>query len=164
VGNSDYFATAFNSVTQLLSGQLSDYLSVIAGDWLGGRVSSIDVNVAYNDIRNDLSGNFVNTGREVQLQLNLGLFNDRVKVSGGTQVGYNGVTGGANSNFVGGDVLVEFAITKNRQWNVKFYNRNEPSTIGGIRQNRLGLGLSFSRDYDSFSHMVKGITDFFQKN
>ncbi len=163
VGNSDYFATAFNSVTQVLSGQLSNYLSSIAGEWLGGRVSSIDVNVAYNDIRNEsFAGGSINTGREVQLQFNLGLFDNRLRVRGGTQVGYNTIGGTAN-NFVGGDVQIEWAITENRQWNLKINNRNEPTTIGTARQNRVGAGISFSRDYDSFGHMMQGITDYFKK-
>ena len=165
IGNGDYFATAFNSVTQVLSGQLSTYLSSLADDWLGGKVSSIDFNVAYNNIRNGtLTNGLSTTGSEVQLQLNSSFIDNRLRVQVGSQIGSNNnLTGTAQESFVGGDILVEFSLTANRQWRLKAYNRLEPGSISGNRQNRAGGGISFNKEYDSFSHMMQGVTDYFDR-
>jgi TamB, inner membrane protein subunit of TAM complex len=167
ISNTDYLATtAVNSVTQLLSSQLSGFLSTIARDWLGGKVSSIDLNIAYNDITNSslsAGGASSTTGRELQVQLNSGFIDNRLRVQVGSQIGYNNITGTSQGNFVGGDVQLYWNITKNGQWRMKAYNRLEPAYVSGTRQNRLGSGLSFSRDYDSFTHMMSGLTDYFSK-
>lgn len=160
--NSDYFSTAFNSVTQVLTGQLSNYLSSLAYDWLGGRVSSINFNIAYNDIRNVLADQ-TNVGREVQVQLSSSFIDNRLKVQVGSQIGVLNAAGVSQDGFIGGDVLVEMQITKNRQWKVKFYNRTEPDILSGTLNNRLGAGLSFHKDYESFDQMLKGVSDYFKR-
>lgn len=166
ISNSDYFATAVNSVTQVLSGQLSTYLSTFAQDLLGDKVSNIDFYIAYNDIRSGSlsSTEIINAGREVQSRLRFSLKDDRIHVQVGSQVGYSNLAGATNDSFVGGDVVVEFDLNESKQWRLKAYSKFEPTIIGGGGlQQRYGGGITFSKDYDSFGHMMTGLNNLTKK-
>lgn len=168
IQNSDYLATAFNTLTQMLSNQLSNYLSEMAIQWFGGAVSSLDFDIAYNEYQNALTdpSQPTRTGRELEFRFTGGFANDRVTIQFGSQFGLGqpGTTTAQNNDFLlGEDVTVEIQITENRQWRLKVYQRTEPDIAGGQRRARYGFGISFRKDYDSFSDMMSGLTDWFRK-
>jgi hypothetical protein len=156
--SSDYVATAFNTLTQMISNQFSNYLAGLASEFFGGTVSSIDFDIIYSDYQNDvLSDPNRNGGKEVNVRLTSGFKNDRVTVQVGSQFGF-GSTGFATSDgFLGEDVTVQIALTENRHWRLKVYQRYEYD-ITVQRNLRFGLGLSFQKDYDTFEDMWKGFT------
>lgn len=163
----DYLASAFNTLTQVLSNQFSNYLSGLASEWFGGKVSSIDFDIAYNEYRNDVLTNpsspaLTQVGREVQVRLTSGFANDRVTINVGSQfgVGYAGTV--SQSGFLGEDVTVGIQLTENREWRLKVYQRTEPDIAGGRTRSRYGFGLSFRRDYGSFTEMMDGLTGWFK--
>lgn len=163
----DYLESAFNTLTQVLSNQFSNYLTGLATEWFGGKVSSIDFDIAYNEYRNDVltdpnSPTLSQVGRDVQLRLTSGFANDRVTVQVGSQfgVGYAGTI--SQSGFLGEDITVEIQLTENREWRLKVYQRTEPDIAGGRSRSRFGAGLSFRRDYGSFSEMMDGLTGWFK--
>jgi hypothetical protein len=146
-------STVFNSVTQMLLSQLSNHLSSLANDLFDGKVSSFDLVVSYDDIQvGALTNGQINGGVKV------GFLDDRINVQVGSQVGQN-----YNQGFYGYDAVVELAISKNKQIKLKAYNRQEPGTISGTGQNRSGLGISFSRDYDSFDQVFKDLGKRFKR-
>lgn len=155
IQNSDYVATAFNTLTQMISNQFSTYLAGLATEWFGGAVSSLDFDIVYSDYQNDVLSDpdRLGGGREVNVRLSSGFINDRVTVQLGSQFGI-GRTGlaAATDGFLGEDVTVQIALTENRQWRMKVYQRTEPDVSGG-RSLRFGLGLSFQKDYDTFEDM-----------
>lgn len=160
IQSSDYVASALHTVTQVLSNQLSNYLTELATVWFGGKVSSIDFDIAYNDYRSSLSGaTTAQIDRDLQLRLTSGLFNDRVTVQFGSQFGFGSNTPGqaTQNGFLGEDVTVEIQLTKNRHWRVKMYQRTEPDFGGGLRRSRYGFGLSFRREYATIQEMVNGV-------
>ncbi|MFN0213710.1 MAG: translocation/assembly module TamB domain-containing protein [Saprospiraceae bacterium] len=156
IQSSDYVATAFNTLTQMISNQFSNYLAGLASEWFGGAVSSLDFDIVYSDYQNDvLSDPNRLGGREVNLRLSSGFKNDRLTVQFGSQFGLGGPGVATADGFLGEDVMVQFAITENRQWRLKAYQRLEPD-VSGQRSLRFGLGISFQRDYDTFEDMWKG--------
>lgn len=167
IQNSDYLASAFNTLTQVLSNQLSNYLSELAIQWFGGKVSSIDFDIAYNEYQNALTDPSQPTqiGRELEFRFTGGFANDRITLQIGSQFGLGQPSGATTvqDGFLGEDVTVEIQLTENRQWRLKVYQRTEPDIAGGQRRARYGFGISFRKDYDSFSDMMSGLTSWFRK-
>jgi TamB, inner membrane protein subunit of TAM complex len=167
IQNSDYLSSGINTITQMLSNQLSSYLSGLASEWFGRSVSSIDFDIAYNEYRNELSNNpsaSTQTGRELQLRLSSGLFNDRVTIQFGSNFGL-GSTPGLNTGngFLGNDFVIEIQLTQDRRWRLKAYQRSEPDIgASGIR-NRFGAGFSFRQEYDSFLSLVNGVSGWMKR-
>jgi hypothetical protein len=163
----DYLTSAFNTLTQVLSNQFSNYLTGLASEWFGGKVSSIDFDIAYNEYRNDVltspsSQNLSQVGREVQVRLTSGFANDRVTVQVGSQFGTYAAGTVSQDGFLGEDITVEIQLTENREWRLKVYQRTEPDIAGGRSRSRYGFGLSFRRDYDSFGALMDGLTGWFK--
>jgi Family of unknown function (DUF490). len=159
IQNSDYVATAFNTLTQMISTQFSTYLAGLATEWFGGAVSNIDFDIIYSDYQN---ADLLSTdparlgGREVNVRFSSGFVNDRVTVELGSQFGISRTGLSTYDGFLGEDVTVQIALTENRQWRMKVYQRTEPD-VSGQRALRFGLGLSFQKDYDTFEDMWKSI-------
>jgi hypothetical protein len=159
VQSSDYVASAFNTFTQMISNQFSNYLAGLAAEWFKNDVSSIDLDIVYSDYQNvlsDPSQSLAAGGRELQVRLKSGFINDKITVQVGSQFGLGGRTNLPISNgLLGEDVSIEIRLTENNQWRLKVYQRTEPD-ISGQRRDRYGLGVSFQKDYDSFNDMWKG--------
>ncbi len=160
-------ASAFNTLTQVLSNQFSNYLTGLATEWFGGRVSSIDFDVAYNEYQNSLrepgQAEANQTGRELQLRLTSGLFNDRITVQFGSQFGLGSPGTSTNDGFLGEDAVVEIQLTENRRWRLKVYQRTEPDIGGGQLRARYGFGLSFRREYDTLNELLSGLGGVWKK-
>jgi len=166
--NDVYFASAFNTLTQVLSNQFSNYLSGLASEWFGSKISSIDFDVAYNEYQSSLQEagqpNVSQTGRELQLRLTTsGLFKDRVTVQFGSQFGLGSPGATTNDGFLGEDAVVEIQLTENRRWRLKVYQRTEPDIGSGQLRSRYGFGLSFRREYDNFQELIDGLGIFWWK-
>ncbi|MFN0016384.1 MAG: translocation/assembly module TamB domain-containing protein [Saprospiraceae bacterium] len=167
VQSSDYLASAFNTLTQVLSNQFSSYLTTLASEWFGGAVSSIEFNIAYNEYRNRTAPEQPNTaqvGRELQVRLRSGFANDRITVQLGSQFGIGQPGTSTADGFLGEDVTVEIQITENRQWQLKVYQRTEPDIAGGSRRSRYGFGISFRKEYDTFANLMHDLTGWFRKS
>ncbi|MEZ4928348.1 MAG: translocation/assembly module TamB domain-containing protein [Saprospiraceae bacterium] len=156
---SEYVASAFNTVTQMISNQFSSYLGGLAAEWFNKDVSSIDFDIIYSNYQNVLSDPVFTGAHELQVRFKSGFINDKITVQVGSQFGL----GGGNTNlpvydngFLGEDVTVEIRLTENNQWRLKVYQRLEPD-ISGQRRDCYGVGLSFQKDYDSFGDVWKGV-------
>ena len=162
-----YLTSAFNTLTQVLSNQFSNYLSGFASEWFGGKISSIDFDVAYNEYQNSLrepgQPNANQTGRELQLRLTSGLFDDRVTVQFGSQFGLGSPGTTTNDGFLGEDAVVEIQLTENRRWRLKVYQRTEPDIGSSQLRSRYGFGVSFRREYDSLDELMSGLGKVFKK-
>ncbi|MEO6038434.1 MAG: translocation/assembly module TamB domain-containing protein, partial [Saprospiraceae bacterium] len=167
-GDFIYITSAFNTLTQVLSNQFSNYLTGLATEWFGGKVSSIDFDVAYNEYQNSLQEagqpNANQTGRELQLRLTTsGLFKNRVSVQFGSQFGLGSPGTSTNDGFLGEDAVVEIQLTENRRWRLKVYQRTEPDIGSGQLRSRYGFGLSFRREYDTFNELMSGLGGWWKK-
>jgi len=166
IQSSDYLASAFNTLTQVLSNQFSGYLTGLATEWFGGTVSRINFDMAYSEYRNQTGlsqTNLAQIGRELQLRLTSGFIDDRITVQVGSQFGLGQPGTTTNEGFLGEDVTVEIQLTENRQWRLKVYQRTEPDIAGGSRRSRYGFGINFRKEYDSFGDLLNGLTGWMQQ-
>jgi hypothetical protein len=155
----NYASSLYNTVTQMIANQFSNYLAGVASEWFKGNISSLDLDIAYNDYQNAVNpGDQAAAigGREVQFKLKSGFKDDRITVQVGSQFGVGRSNLPVANGFLGEDVTVEIRITEDNHWRFKIYQRLEPD-ISGQRRDRYGVGLSFQKEYDSFSSMIQGI-------
>lgn len=169
IQSSAYLTSAFNTLTQVFTNQLSNYLTGLAAEWFGTSVvSSIDFDIAYNDYQSALATpnggtGITQAGRELQVRLTSGFVNDRITIQFGSQFGFARPGTNVQDGFLGEDITVEIQLTDNRQWRLKMYQRTEPDVSGGQRRARYGFGISFHRDFDSFDEMMKSLGETLRK-
>lgn len=155
----NYASSLYNTVTQMIANQFSNYLAGVASEWFKGNISSLDLDIAYNDYQTVLNpGNQAAAagGRELQVRVKSGFKDDRITVQVGSQFGVGRSNLPVANGFLGEDVTVEIRITEDNHWRFKIYQRLEPD-ISGQRRDRYGIGLSFQKEYDSFASMLQGI-------
>ncbi len=152
-----YVPSAFSTLTQMLSTQLSKYLNDLASEWVGGTLSRMEFDIIYNEYRNQPTGPYSDLGREVQVRLTSGFKDDKVTVQIGSQFGLTHPTTNAPDAFFGGDIVVEMRITENRNWLVRAYARTEPGLTAGSRRMRMGVGMVFRKEFKTFGEMMEGL-------
>ncbi|MBN1387454.1 MAG: translocation/assembly module TamB [Bacteroidales bacterium] len=129
------------TTTEMLSNQLSNWLSQISNDF--------DIGFTYRP------GNEISS-QEVEVALSTQLLNDRVVINGNFDVG--GETGGQTSsstNEITGDFNVEVKITEKIRF--KVFNRSNDNLVYETAPYTQGFGLFFRQSFDKFS-------DLFRKN
>lgn len=159
---------AFNTVTEMLSQQLSIYLTSLVSEWLteDGFISGIDFDIAFNYFQ---SGDVTSTdpddlyrGNELQVRLNNYLFDDRLSVNVGGNFdltgnnNYLGPDAASSGIFFAGDLSIEYFLTADKNLKVRFYQSTSPE-IGGGRRNRTGMGLRYRKEFDSFGGFLDGL-------
>ncbi len=152
----------YNTVSEFVSNQLSLLLTDLFSEFIAdGRVlSGIDFDIAYSQYRPGAGqGTVFGRGEEFEVRLRQNYFNDRLSVivggnldTGGRTIPTPGATGGT---FLGNDVVLEYAISADRSLTLKVYQRLQPD-IGG-RRFKVGAGLSFRKEYDSFGDFLRSI-------
>ena len=61
----------------------------------------------------------------------------------------NNLVGTTNSAFLAGDVVIEYAVTRDRRFKVRMYQLTDATILG--RRNKRGLGLSWRREFDNIN-------------
>lgn len=151
----------YNTVSEFVSNQLSLLLTELFSEVIAdGRVlSGIDFDIAYNQYQSvDISGNqdFAR-GDEFEVQLRQEFFNDRLSVliGGNVDIGTNVSNASTAGTFIGNDVVIEYAISKDRSLKLKVYQRLQPD-IGG-RRLQVGTGVSFRKEFDTFGEFWRSL-------
>ena len=133
-----------NTSSELLSNQLSNWLTQISSDF--------DIGINYRP------GDEI-TSQEVELALSTQLFDDRVTIDGnfgvaGNQTATGHSTQGANQ--IIGDVNIEVKITPEGKFRVKAFNRS--NTFDIINTNApytQGIGIFYRREFDSLQELFR---------
>ncbi|MEN0004061.1 MAG: translocation/assembly module TamB domain-containing protein [Bacteroidota bacterium] len=151
----------YNTLSEFVSNQLSLLITDLFSEVLeDGRVlSGIDFDVAYYQSQsvNFGNGQDVDAGEEFQVSQRLDFFNDRltVIVGGNVELGNNVQAATGNTGtFVGNDLVIEYSLNDDRSLKLRIYQRLQPD-IGGGRRLQLGTGLSFRREFNTFSEFFK---------
>lgn len=141
-GTESYLAqsgtSGLGSVTtsELLSNQLSHWLSQISEEW--------DIGVNYrpgDEISRD----------EVEVALSTQLLNDRVSING--NVGYGGQTTEQTTNIVG-DFRVDVKLTKNGKLRLKAFNESNDRILYENAPYTQGVGIFYREEFNSFSELL----------
>lgn len=150
-----------NTLSELISATLSSYLGGLLSDVIpqGTFFTGIDLNIGLDLPFTsgqgtgviDEEGNIEDpTAASAEISLPLEFFNDRLSVNvGGNYV--RGATLVEAGEYWAGDVTFEYHITPDRRLRIRAYNRNTVTVEG--RRNKIGVGLSFRREYDSLSEI-----------
>ncbi len=154
----------FNTVSEMLSNQLSIYLTELLSEVFTdvGFISGIDFDINYSIYQSDAidptGEDIVRSGSELELRLRNDLFNDRLSINLGGNIDWGGNTlnTGANDGaFLAGDVVIEYTLTKDRRFKVRFYQLTDQTFEG--RRNKTGLGFSYRREFDTFKEFLGGM-------
>ena len=127
------------TTTEMLSNQLSNWLSQISNDF--------DIGFLYRPGNKDI----INS-QEVQVALSTQLLNDKVVLNSNFDV--RGTSNTAdNTNQITGDFDAEVKITEKIRF--KVFNRfNNPYT-GKLAPYTQGIGIFFKKDFDKFSDLFR---------
>ncbi|MCU0461968.1 MAG: translocation/assembly module TamB [Bacteroidales bacterium] len=126
------------TTTEMLSNQLSNWLSQISNDF--------DVGFTY------LPGQKEFNDQEVQVALSTQLLDDRVVINGNLDVrGIGGVTD--NTDQLTGDFDIEYKLTDRIRF--KVFNRYNNPYTGKQAPYTQGFGIFFKQDFDKFSDLLK---------
>jgi hypothetical protein len=122
------------TASELLSNQLSNWLSQISNDW--------DIGVNYRP-GDELSRD------QVEVALSTQLFNDRVTING--NVGY-GKQYTQTSDLVG-DFIVDFKLTQNGKLHLKVFNETNDRLIEQDSPYTQGVGLFYREEFNTFGDL-----------
>ena len=156
--------TGINTLTELLSNQLSIYLTELLSEVFTdiGFISGIDFDIAYNVYTAEglnagsTGGPVVSTGSEFQLRLKNYLFNDRLSINLGSNIGSGSAEASNDSgSYIAGDVVIEYVLTRDRRFKVRFYQSTQSTSLQGGRSTRQGIGISYRREFDHFINGMK---------
>ncbi len=163
----DTYITGINTLSELISNQLSIYLTDLLSDVVGdiGFISSIDFDVNYRlyQIQGIDGVDFSSsTSNQIQLGLKNNFLNDRLSVSIGGNIDVNTTNyvdpavGAQSGSYIAGDFVIEYLLTPDGRYKIRAYNRSEPSTTDiDDRSNRTGLGLTYRKQFDTFAEFFE---------
>ena len=154
-------AIIYNTVGEFVSNQLSLLLTELFSEFIedGSVLSGIDLDIAYSQYQAGTLGDAQSlaTGQELQVTLKQDFLNDRLSVQLGGNFGLGNEISAApeaSGAFVGNDVVIEYVLNKDRTLKLRLYQRLEPD-IGGGHRLQVGTGLSFRKEFDSFSEFLR---------
>jgi hypothetical protein len=148
-------ATAFNSVTEMLTTRLSNLLNNSLGN---------GVNLGIN-YRGDLGTGILNSGnsntladsnrRDLNVALNTSLFNNRLIIDGNLAMG-NSLQ--VNSRNMAGEINMEYLINPSGSIRARAFNRPDDRILFNQSQNlnyRQGIGISYNRNFNRWNELLR---------
>lgn len=129
--------------TELLSSQLSNWLSQISDDF--------DIGVNYSP------GDQL-TNEELAVALSTQLFNDRLLISGNFGVSHaQNASTGENPNSLIGDLRVEYLVTPEGKIRLIVYNESNQFDLANTQQSNYtqGVGVVFQEEFDSLNELFR---------
>ncbi len=143
-----------NTLSEYFSNQLSLLLTQFFSEVFGedNVLSGIDFEVAYNQYSAADLGDeqLISSGEEFEITVRQSFFNDRLSVQIGGNVGFGQEVVAANNGaFIGNDIIIEYALNRNRNLQLRLYQRREPD-VGGGRRLQVGGGLSWRKEFNTF--------------
>ena len=142
-----------NTMSEFLSNYVSGVFSSAISKWIG---SEIDFDVGYSEgSQFDIpeAPGSSSTYREWELRVKNRLFNNRVIIDAGANYSADDPIG--TGDYFVGDYALEYLLTEDGRLKIRFYQRNEPTIEG--RKNKLGIGLAWRREFDSFDEWFGGL-------
>jgi hypothetical protein len=126
---------ALVTTTEMLSNQLSRWLSNISSD--------VDVGVSYRPEDNISS-------EEIEVALSTQMFNNRVSING--NVGYGKYQ--TNTSKMVGDFDMDIKLNKSGTIRAKAYTRSNDDIIYETSPTTQGIGISFKEEFDKFIELL----------
>ena len=130
------------TTSELLSNQLSNWLSQISNDF--------DIGVNYrpgDEISSD----------EVEVALSTQLLNDRITINGNLDMGGNQIstTSATTTSNIVGDFNVDIKLNRSGKLRMKAFNRANDNFLYENSPYTQGVGLSYHEEFNDFSVLLK---------
>ncbi len=148
--------TGLNTVSQMISNQLSNYITGLVSDLLPSEqsiLSGFELDLNYSFYDSDISNvNSAFNSSEIILKPRFYLLDNRVTldVSGS----YNNSSLYSDSNNFYGNFVLGIDLTEDKKWRFRAYQRFEPDFTNSNRS-KTGIGVSYRTDFDNFKEFVK---------
>lgn len=139
-----------NSMTDFITNQLSNYFS----DWISEIFPNAEIDVGYRKVSNSSDLSSYETS-ELELGLKQKLFDNALVVTIGGVYSYENTSASNSSAGLAGDFEVEYKITADGRVRVKAFRRSEYNLISAKNDTRTGIGLIYSKDFDSFRELFE---------
>lgn len=145
--------TGFNTVSEMVSNQLSRFISdILSGSITDNSfISGIDFNMKY--IYDTGVFNTTTTGKadEFEIRPKVNFFNDRVTLNYGFVTGSNVVNIGTYNNH---DVSLDFQMTNDNKLRLRVYYKGD-QYLNGTPRKRAGIGFTYREEFDKFGKTTK---------
>ena len=142
-------AVARNSASQLLSDQMNALSSKLFGEESGFSLG-FDVD-SYQDYQSGSAQNRTDLNINAQQRL----FDDRLIVEVGSQVGLEGTSQGQEQegNSLLANINFEYMLTEDGRWRIRAFRKNQFESIIDGQLYVTGIGLIFNREFNEFKEL-----------
>jgi hypothetical protein len=138
---------ARSSVSKLLTEQLNN----LASDLIQG----VDLNFGVNSSE-DYSSGALEQRTDLEIGLSKKLLNDRLTVTVGSSFGLEGPkTSGQSSSNIAGNVNIDYALSADGRYRLRFYRRNQNEGIVDGQIIETGIGFTLVVDYNKFREIFQ---------
>ncbi|MBP6396310.1 MAG: translocation/assembly module TamB domain-containing protein [Saprospiraceae bacterium] len=170
VTNNNFIQSAgISTLSEFVSSQLSMFVTGLVNEALedNGLISGIDFDI---DLRNNstfqsVTGNnsLLPTEIEVKLKNKFRFLDERLSINvGGNYVRQNSIIN--LNNYIVPEFFIEYALTKDRQLNLKLYGKYDLDEISlTSRRQKFGLGLRYKNEFGSMVETRTKLSDGFKK-
>ena len=170
VTNNNFIQSAgISTLSEFVSSQLSMFVTGLVNEALedNGLISGIDFDI---DLRNNstfqsVTGNnsLLPTEIEVKLKNKFRFLDERLSINvGGNYVRQNSIIN--LNNYIVPEFFIEYALTKDRQLNLKLYGKYDLDEISVTsRRQKFGLGLRYKNEFGSMVETRTKLSDGFKK-
>jgi len=139
---------ARDNLNQALSDQLNIFSDKLTGN------TGIELSFGL-DSYTDYQGNSAQNRTDLNVSARKKLFNDRLVVQAGSEIGVQGENRPGEANPVIGNVSIEYLLTEDGRWRLRGFRKSEYENIidGQVFVN--GLALIFMREFNEFRELFK---------
>jgi hypothetical protein len=135
---------------QSASKLLSDQLNQLAGSLIKG----VDVNFDMNSDQDYSSGSATNQ-TDLNVKVSKSLFDDRIRVTVGSDFQLEQTNPGQNANNIAGDVSVDYKLSKDGRYMLRVYRNDQYETIVQGQVVETGVSFILTFDYNQFSELFR---------
>jgi translocation and assembly module TamB len=135
---------------QSASKLLSDQLNQLAGSLIKG----VDVNFDMNSDQDYSSGSATNQ-TDLNVKVSKNLFNDRIRVTVGSDFQLEQTNPGQNASNIAGDVSVDYKLSKDGRYMIRVYRNDQYQTIVQGQVVETGVSFILTFDYNTFRELFQ---------
>ncbi|HET7000394.1 MAG TPA: translocation/assembly module TamB domain-containing protein, partial [Puia sp.] len=135
---------------QSASKLLSDQLNQLAGSLIKG----VDVTFDMNADQDYSSGNPTNQ-TDLNVKVSKNLFNDRIRVTVGSDFQLQEVNPGQNATNIAGDVSVDYRLSKDGRYMLRVYRNDQYQTVVQGQVIETGVSFILTFDYNKFRELFQ---------
>ena len=146
VASTDASTIAKQSASKILSDQLNQFA--------GSMISGVDISFDMNSRQDYSSGSTVNQ-TDLNVTVSKNLFNERVRVSVGSDFQLEGVNPGQDATNIAGDVSVDYRLSKDGRYMIRVYRKDQYESILQAQVIETGLSFILTFDYNKFLELFE---------